>query len=126
MIGLNQFEFHGTAVSPVQNYTYKNGNGQYGVFYIEVPEGEKKNMYGITLFGKSYEKYANKVNKGDEVYVRGRITSSQFTSRNGDRKLSYSLAASWVESESNGTTEVAGQTFDTGADLGIDPNDLPF
>lgn len=115
---------HGTAVSSVQNYMYKNGNGQYGVFYIEVPEGDKKNMFGITLFGKSYERYALKVEKGAEVFVRGRVTSSQYTSKSGDRKLSYTLSANWVET--GDTTEYGGQTFNTGGQVTIDENDLPF
>lgn len=134
MIGINQFELQGIAASPIQNYIYKNGNGQYGIFYIEVQEGDKRTMYGVTLFSKTYDRYAGKINKGDNVYVRGRITASQYTGRNGDRKISYTLSANWIEIEQADisapqapqTTQYGGQTFETGPDINLDPNDLPF
>lgn len=76
------------AFSVATEFSQKNKEGQWERQTTWVP---------ITMFGKQAEKYLTLLAKGDTVLICGRITSREFTDKNGTKRSMLDLTVDTLQ-----------------------------
>lgn len=72
------------------------------VINFSIATSEKKGeqyetqWHKIVLYGKSAESYAQRIKKGIEVFVDGKILTRAWTDSSGQKKSSFEIIANWV------------------------------
>lgn len=97
-------------------------------------DGDKVSYINCVSFNRTAENVYNHVHKGDMVGVVGRLSTSQYTAKDGTKRVSTDVLVNEVQfletrkqETSAPKTEYAPKEDDFGmTDLGINPEDLPF
>ena len=101
-------------------------------------DGDKVSYINCVSFNRTAENVYNHVHKGDMVGVVGRLSTSQYTAKDGTKRTSTDVLVNEVQFIETRKQEVAPKTVEFApkpeekvddfgmAGLGIDPEDLPF
>ncbi len=73
-------------VATTESWTDKNGEKK-----------EQTEWHRVTVWGKQAERCGEWLHKGDKVYVEGKIQTKEYTDKEGAKKYSTEINASWVE-----------------------------
>jgi single-strand DNA-binding protein len=99
MSGFNQATLLGRLVAPPEELTTKSGKlfikaTIAASVYQKNSDGtseERTNFVPVTVFGRTAEVFLKHVYKGDMVHLVGSLTSNEWTTGAGDKRLSLSL-----------------------------------
>lgn len=123
-----------TQFSVAVSYSKPDGQGGW------VDEGT--DWYRVSVFGDRAERMADQLRKGMKVFVEGRLKTSEYTSKDGEKRFSLdvsadnviNLAARGSGDDSGGGGNFSGTPYAGGAPAGggrpaaddTDLDDLPF
>jgi single-stranded DNA-binding protein len=97
MLGINNCAFSGYIGRPAELKTSKDGATSYAEFSMAVAGGTrdkpKTTWVRCTVFGKNYMKVIERCNKGEEVYVSGKLDVGEpyLGKTDGQPKVSVNL-----------------------------------
>ena len=110
--------------------------GRFSIANSQYIKGEERTSFiNCVTFNKTAENVYNHVHKGDLVGVVGRIQTSQYTAKDGSKRVSTDVLVNEIqfletrrqEQQVAAVHVEAPQTDDYGnMGLNIDPDDLPF
>lgn len=110
--------------------------GRFSIANSQYIKGEEKTSFiNCVAFNRTAENVYNHVHKGDLVGVVGRIQTSQYTAKDGTKRVSTDVLVNEIqfletrrqEQQVAAVPVEAPQTDDYGnIGLNIDPDDLPF
>lgn len=89
---------------------------------------EQTHWHRITLFGKQAERAAEKLKKGDLVFIEGSLTYSSWEDRNGSKKITTTVKAQKFKQLPNSKPqkELPENSSDETQDLPFEEDDIPF
>ena len=105
------------SVATNERWTDKNGQKQ-----------ERVEWHRVTCWGRTAENCIKFLSKGRQVFVEGRIETSEYTDRDGNKRKSTQIVARNVQFLSGGAPAANGQAPKTGPANSnhFDDDDIPF
>lgn len=110
--------------------------GRFSIANNQYFRGEEKtSFFDCVTFNKTAENVYNHVHKGDLVGVVGRIQTSQYTAKDGTKRVSTDILVNDIQfletrrqEQQVAAVQVEAQKTDDFGNLGlnINPDDLPF
>jgi single-strand DNA-binding protein len=83
--------------------------------------GFETHWHRITLYGEQAEKYSQRIKRGSEVFVEGKIYPRQWTDTAGNKRTSVDIVASTVRVIDTGKST----SLDSSSDV-LSSEDIPF
>lgn len=101
--------------------SWKDRNGQ---------KQEKTEWHNVVVFGMLAEILGQKVQKGDQLFVKGKLQTNQYQDRHGVTKYSTKIVASIVRhfvKDDHGQQVQSGKDYDFGPEPSFDDQEeIPF
>lgn len=90
-------------------------------------DGDKVSFVSCIAFGRTADNIYNHVHKGDLIGVVGKINTSQYTAKDGSKRVSTDVIVNEAQFLERRQKEEAPKTDEFGGlGLDVDPEDLPF
>ncbi len=128
----NTFELSGMVQGNPQTNQTSSGT-VFIKFYLNVPKADNNPVYyELACFGDEVVKVAQGLKDGQEVLVKGRISSNSYTDRNNNRRLSTSLMVNAIYNVASAPTQgyqaqvQPQQGYNAQPQIQLTKDDLPF